>query len=320
MTTEDQRPEADATAAPPAEGEQPSLVSDESPPADGGPEGVEETAADTETAEAAEGTVEEGDETTSPGAIELDLPVFHGPLDLLLHLIERNELDITEVSLLQVTDQYLAALRSQEQIDLGAMADFIGVAARLLLLKSRALLPRDPDEVVEDDAEEGNDARALIEALREYRRFKHAAEFLREREVGHGTYRREVPPPTVPLPTGLDTVTLSSLVDVIREVMERMPEEEPQAEIRRDPVRLRDRMRSLVDQLQATGRTSFRALIQSATSRTMVIVDFMAVLELIKQRYLMAQQSAAFGDIELVKLEGARPPEFTHSEEDFTGV
>jgi len=91
-------------------------------------------------------------------------------------------------------------------------------------------------------------------------------------------------------------------------------------DLRYDPVRLRDRMRSLVDKLQATGRTSFKDLIQSATSRTMVIVDFMAVLELIKQRYLAAQQSDAFGDIELVRLEGAKPPEFTHSQEDFTGV
>jgi len=256
----------------------------------------------------------------SDRAIQLELPLFNGPLDLLLHLIERNELDITEVSLLEVTDQYLKALRSKEQIDLGAMADFIAVAARLLLLKSRALLPRDPEDERHEEEDQGSDVRALIEALREYRRFKHAAEFLREREVGHGTYRREVPPPEVPLPTGLDTVTLSSLVDVIREVLDRMPDEEPQSEIVREPVRLRDRMRSLVDTLQVHGRTSFKALIQSATSRTMVIVDFMAVLELIKQRYLAAQQSDAFGDIELVRLEGANPPEFTHSEEDFTGV
>lgn len=303
MTSEDRPLDASDQAALPETGEQPAAPEASEAPAD------------------AEGANQAGEPSdASPAAIELDLPVFHGPLDLLLHLIERSELDITEVSLLEVTDQYLAALRAQEQIDLGAMADFIGVAARLLLLKSRALLPRDPDEAVEDDAEEGSDARALIEALREYRRFKQAAEFLREREVGHGTYRREVAPPAVPLPTGLDTVTLSSLVDVIREVMDRMPEEEPQAEVVREPVRLRDRMRSLVDTLQVTGRTSFRALIQSATSRTMVIVDFMAVLELIKQRYLAAQQSDAFGDIELVRLEGAKPPEFTHAQEDFTGV
>src|SRR3546814_6882647 len=134
-----------------------------------------------------------------------------------------------------------------------------------LLLKARSLLPRVPEEARPDEEDTGSDVRALIEALREYRRFKHAAEFLRDREVGHGTYRREVPPPEVPLPTGLDTVTLSSLVDVIREVLDRMPDEEPAAEIVREPVRLRDRMRSLVDTLQAHGRTSFRDLIQSAT-------------------------------------------------------
>ncbi len=261
----------------------------------------------------------EAEQPSDQGAIQLALPIFRGPLDLLLHLIEKSELDITEVSLQQVTEQYLGHLRSQEQIDLGALAEFIGVGARLLLLKSRALLPRDPEEQVEDDEEE-SDVRQLIEALREYRRFKHAAEFLREREVGHGSYRREVPPPEVPLPTGLDTVTLSSLVDVIREVLDRMPEEEEQPEIKREPVRLRDRMRSLVDTLQQHGKTSFRTLIQSATSRTMVIVDFMAVLELIKQRYLAARQSDAFGDIELVRLEGATVPEFTQVEEDFTGV
>ncbi len=268
-------------------------------------------------------TPESGGEPEAPAAepkIEVVLPVFQGPLDLLLHLIEDSKLDITEVSLLQVTEQYLRHLRSREHIDLGMLAEFIGIGARLLLLKSRALLPKE-EQPVEDDTEPEDDIRALIEALKEYRRFKQAAEFLREREVGHGTYRREVPPPEVPLPTGLAAVTLSSLVDLIREVLERMPEEEPAApEIRREPVRLRDRMRSLVETLETTKVTSFRRLIEAATSRTMVIVDFMAVLELIKQRYLAARQSESFGDIELVRLEGATAPLFAQVEEDFTGV
>ena len=107
------------------------------------------------------------------------------------------------------------------------------------------------------------------------------------------------------MPTGLDTVTLSSLVEVIREVIARLPEEEPEGEVAREPVRLHDRISRLSDVLDRDGRTSFRRLIEGATSRTMVIVDFMAVLELIKQRYLSAEQSDAFGDIELVRLEGA---------------
>ena len=246
----------------------------------------------------AEGTLEEP-------AFALSLPAFQGPLDLLLHLIESSEIDVTEVSLLQVTDQYLQHLRSREQIDIGALADFIAIGARLLLLKSRALLPRDPDAAVDEDEDPTADIRGLVEALRDYRRFKQAAEFLRSRDGGHGTYRREVAPPKVPMPTGLDTVTLSSLVEVIREVIARLPEEEPEGEVAREPVRLHDRISRLSDVLDRDGRTSFRRLIEGATSRTMVIVDFMAVLELIKQRYLSAEQSDAFGDIELVRLEGA---------------
>jgi len=319
VTSEDQHPDLVDQPAPPHEGE-PAAVAPVAPVEAAAPPPNEVPPNEVPPNEVPPSDEAPNAAPPSDRAIQLELPLFNGPLDLLLHLIERNELDITEVSLLEVTDQYLKALRSKEQIDLGAMADFIAVAARLLLLKSRALLPRDPDDERHEEEDQGSDVRALIEALREYRRFKQAAEFLREREVGHGTYRREVPPPEVPLPTGLDTVTLSSLVDVIREVLDRMPDEEPQSEIVREPVRLRDRMRSLVDTLQVHGRTSFKALIQSATSRTMVIVDFMAVLELIKQRYLAAQQSDAFGDIELVRLEGANPPEFTHAEEDFTGV
>ena len=257
-------------------------------------------------------------------AFKFDLPAFEGPLDLLLHLIEREELDITEVSLLTVTEQYLRHLRAQEHINLGALAEFIAIGARLLLLKSRALLPREVQPQVEEE-DEGNDILALIEALKEYRRFKQAAEFLRDRDGTSGTYRRVAPLPKVPMPTGLESVTLSSLVDVIREVMERIPEEAPVGAVAREPVRLRDRITRLVGQLELMPRTSFRSLIQGATSRTEVIVDFMAVLELIKQRYLEAVQSESFGDIDLVRLEGAVAPLFGASnaaelEADFTGA
>lgn len=258
----------------------------------------------TDAPEAAPGASPEGGDG-GDDAIRLQLPVFEGPLDLLLHLIERNELDVTAVSLLAVTEQYMEQLRRTDRINVAALADFIAVGARLLLLKSRALLPHDEEAAVGEDDGEAAD---LLDALREYRRFKEAAEFLRDRDRGHATYRRQATPPKVTLPTGLDTVTLDSLTELLREVLARMPEEEPAGEVRRDPVRLRDRMRLVVDRLERDGRTSFRALVESATSRTVVIVDFMAVLELIKSRYLAARQSEAFGDIDLVKYEGALPP------------
>ena len=260
----------------------------------------------------------------APEGFRFDLPAFEGPLDLLLHLIERAELDVTEVSLLSVTEQYLGHLRSQERINLGALAEFIAIGARLLLLKSRALLPRE-EQPAPDEEDEGDDIRALIAALKEYRRFKQAAEFLRDRDGTSGTYRRVAPQPKVPMPTGLEAVTLSSLMDVIRDIIERIPEEEPVGEVRREPVRLRDRITLLVTRLDTERRTSFRRLVEGAETRTEVIVDFMAVLELIKQRYLEAVQSESFGDIDLVRLEGAVAPLFgashgTELDEDFSGV
>jgi segregation and condensation protein A len=275
-----------------------------------------EAAVDAEVASSAEA------EAVAPpdDAFKLNVPLadgaFQGPLDLLLHLIERNELDITEVSLLQVTEQYLGYLRAAEEINLGALADFVAIGARLLLLKSRALLPVEDEEIEfeEDDPED------LVKALREYRRFKEAAAFLRERDTGHQTYRREVPPPEVTLPTGLDRVTLDSLVEVLRDVMERLPEEEPGESVLTERVRLRDRLRGLVDLLERDQRTSFRRLVEHATSRVSVIVDFLAVLELIKSRYLEATQSERFGDIDLVKIEGAIVPDLGELAEEFTGV
>ena len=117
-------------------------------------------------------------ETESAPAFQLQLPVFEGPLDLLLHLIEREEMDITAVSLVQVTDQYLSHLRSGQQIDATALAEFIAIGARLLYLKSRALLPQ-PAVDEEEEEELGDD---LVQRLREYRRYKEAAGTLREIE------------------------------------------------------------------------------------------------------------------------------------------
>ena len=237
----------------------------------------------------------------------LRLPTFEGPLDLLLHLIERQELDITDLSVMAVAEQYLGYLRSGEQISLSALATFVAMGARLLLLKSRALLPGDRTEDAERD--EDGDAAGLVTALQEYRRYKRAADHLRRLEDDHRTaYRREAEPPQTQLPTGLDSVTLDALAGVFRNALERLPEPAEQTEIARDPVRLADRVALLTGALERDGRISFRELVTRASTRLEVIVDFLAVLELIKARFLETRQSDAFGDIELVRIEGASPP------------
>lgn len=259
-----------------------------------------------------------GDEATAvagvPGAagaeggFVLQLAAFQGPLDLLLHLLDERALDITAVSLLAVTEQYLSYLRDAEQLDLDALAEFIAVGARLLLLKSRALLPRDPD-AAPPPADDEEDPATLVRALQEYRRFKQVAGHLHDLEGEHRTgYRRAAPPPELPLPPGLEGVTLASLVDLVRQVLTRVPAERPARAIPRARVRLGDRIRALVERLDREGRASFLALLGDAPTRVSVIVEFLAVLELIKVRYLAAEQSETFGDIDLVRMPGAQAP------------
>lgn len=257
--------------------------------------------------------------------IVLHLQQFDGPLDLLLHLIEQRDLDITEVSLLAVTEQYLTQLRSAETINMGALSDFVAVGARLLLLKSRALLPRE-DEAPEENAEEdAADPEALLAALQEYRRYKQAADYLRALQDEHRVgYRRAAAPPELPLPTGLEGTTVERLAHLLRGVLERLPVEETRPAVRREPIRLRDRIARLVGRLDVAGQASFLDLIGESQTRVEVVVDFLAVLELIKARYLEATQDEAFGDIRLVRLRGAPTATFVAAQAeldgDFTGT
>lgn len=254
---------------------------------------------------------------TPAEGIQLTLPFFEGPLDLLLHLIERDELDITDVALVAVADQYMAILHESEQINLDQLADFIWIGARLLLLKSRALLPRPRvDDGVPDDEED--DAGELTRQLIEYRLFKDAAGRLREIEIaGLKSYPRIAPPPELPPPPGLDGVTLELLHQMVAEALTRKPaEREPVQVIKRHKFTIKEKVTLLRGLMETQGRVSFRAVIEECRTRMEIIVSFMAVLELIKSRVLDAVQDAAFTDILLVPsgeepLDAPISPEFS---------
>ena len=190
------------------------------------------------------------------------------------------------------------------------------MGARLLLLKSRALLPHDEAEHVAG-GDDGEDPAALVAALQEYRRFKGAAEHLhgleQERRTG---YRREASPPDMPLPGGLDDVTLDSLVDLFRDVLERLPR--PTSRRRWSATRCGSTTAShrWSAGSKASSGLSFRAVVEAAATRIEVIVDFLAVLELIKARYIETRQSQSFGDIDLIPIAGAQPPSDADAEGD----
>ena len=230
---------------------------------------------------------------------EVHLEVFEGPLDLLLTLIRRQELEITAVSLAAVTDQYLAYLERLQEIDPGALAAFLEVAAQLVLIKSRSLLPRPQRETGEEDEEDL--AEALAERLREYARFKAAAQALRERsERGLRAYVRLAPPPTLPRQVELNDVTLEDLLAAVREALEVRPMPSVTEVVEPIPVTIEERIAAIRRTLKRTAQVPFRRLLTDCTSRVEVIVTFLALLELIKQREVSVTQEELFGEIIVV--------------------
>jgi len=233
------------------------------------------------------------------------LPVFEGPLDLLLELIERAELDITKVALAQVTEQYLSYLRRLETKDPSDLASFLVVAARLLQIKSEALLPRPPER--EPGEEDPGDA--LARQLLLYKRFKGAAQALAARsEAGWHTYLRRSPPPRADPHLDMGNVRLEDLRRALLQAMEATAAEVGLSESVTAPkVNIRQKIRLIFDALRRQGRTTFRALVRRADSRLEIVVSFLAVLELIKQRQVQAEQDELFGDIAILPGSNYRP-------------
>lgn len=233
---------------------------------------------------------------------EIRLPVFEGPVDLLLHLIERQDLDITAVSLVAVTDQYLAAVHADDTLDARALAEFIAIGAKLIHLKSRALLPAlHDDETIEDD----DVGRELVELLGEYRRFSAVADMLEDRQRdGLRLYPRNAPPPPVPRGSGIENLKVDALYAVMLEVLERIPEP-PRASVQRNTFTLSEQVDRLRHRLLTRGRFSFRAIIRECETRIEVVITFMAVLELLKGGACDAQQDERWGDINVVAVSRA---------------
>lgn len=226
--------------------------------------------------------------------------VFEGPLDLLLHLIEKEDLDVTAVSLVQVTDQYMAMLHGDERIDMRALAEFVAIGAKLLFLKSRALLPRSAEQIEEDECEAEEIAQDLTAQIEEYRAFKEAASYLRELdESGHRSFTRVAPVPAEWLPTGLERVTLRKLLRALTQALERLPAEPEPERIQRALLNVAERRESVLSTVRMRGGVSFSALIAGCGTRLEAIVTFLAVLDLFKTEDLDFEQSEAFGEIAL---------------------
>jgi segregation and condensation protein A len=233
------------------------------------------------------------------------LPVFEGPLDLLLQLIERNELEISAVSLVAVTDQYLRTVEQLDEVDPGALADFLVIASRLLYIKSRSLLPLPR---VADDEEEEDAGDALVRQLIEYRLFKQAAAGLRSREEsGLRAYVRTAPAPELERRLEQGEASVDDLTQALRRVLARMPKETVLPRVKTYDITVAeqiDYVRTFIQRATASDPSGLRftALLTLQATRLEVIVTFLAVLELIKQQEVAAVQDATFGEIMLMPL------------------
>jgi segregation and condensation protein A len=228
----------------------------------------------------------------------IQLPVYEGPLDLLLDLIRKEELDITKVALAQITEQYLSYLAEASIHELNDLSSFIIVAAQLLQIKSEALLPRPPvRELGEEDP--GED---LVRQLIAYKKYKQVAELLATRDkAGLRTYLRISASQQVQQVLDPEEFNAQDLLQAYLETLSTKPRAIPLGDVVMPPiVRILDRIRIIVDELRIKGRTTFRYLLSSSKSRLEIVVSFLAVLELVKQRQVHVHQTERFGEIEII--------------------
>ncbi len=239
---------------------------------------------------------------------QVQLPVFQGPLDLLLHLIEREELDITKVALAQVTDQYLAYLAILKEIEVEFLTDFLVVAAKLLFIKSQALLPKPPPSLADTEEEDIGDQ--LMRQLQAYKQYKMVAQLLRQREVdGLRNFIRLALPPKFESRLSQGELTLDDLLAAVRQALAVRPADLAISEVVSPiTVTIGEQMIRIRDELTRQQHISFRHLLRQASSRMEIIVTFLAMLELIKQYAIEVRQETMFGDIFISAVAPAPPP------------
>ncbi|MEA2625526.1 MAG: segregation and condensation protein [Candidatus Binatota bacterium] len=255
--------------------------------------------------------------TTSASALaspRFRLEIFEGPLDLLLHLIKRSEVDVHDIPIAEITGQYLAMLDLLEELNLDLAGEYLVMAATLLHIKSQMLLP--PGESEEDEAEDPRSD--LVRQLEEYQRYREAARGLAEREIlDRDVFRRE---PTAPEdrsgePRALRRLSVDDLLQAFLAMLARLPEERTQS-IVPERISIAARIRTMLEQLDR-GPVRFESLLSASPTRHEWIVTFLALLELVRRSVVVAVQAGSFDPIELALADDARGREELEFRDEF---
>ena len=246
-------------------------------------------------------------------SIDVKLQVFEGPLDLLLHLIEKNQVNIYDIPIVTITEQYLEYLGEMQRQDLDVMSELLVMAATLINIKAKMLLPKE-----EEEEEEEEDPRAeLVRRLLEYKMYKYAATELKDMELDAAgsiyrspaipkevaEYREEIDPVEL-----CDGLTLNRLNEIFQMVMKKQVEKidpirSKFGTIEREEISIEERMDTIRDQVKGLKGISFRTLLEIQASKINVIVTFMAILELMKVGAITVRQDGLFDDIMIDSLE-----------------
>jgi segregation and condensation protein A len=242
---------------------------------------------------------------------KVQFEVFEGPLDLLLYLVKKEEVDIYEVNLTKIATQFIEYIELMRQLDLEVAGEFLVMASTLMYIKSRELLPVDQQAQTEGEDEEDDPRWELIRQLVEYKKFKDAAAQLQQRETqqenvfprlpGKPQFEsaRPAPPPDV---------SLFDLISAISNILRRFQQEETGRDIFEDKWTVSEKIELLRRTMAGTPALRFSELFEQTTSRTEVVVTFLALLELIRLKQIVVTQASPFSEIEIARAPGGAGP------------
>ncbi len=245
-------------------------------------------------------------------SIEVKLNVFEGPLDLLLHLIEKNKFNIFDIPIVDITEQYLDYVNQMDDSDLDLMSEFLVMAGTLISIKAKMLLPKEEESVEEEDPRS-----ELVRRLLEYKMYKYASYELKDMELDAEKsyykqatlprevleYKEEIDPAEV-----VGDLTLAKLNEIFNQVIKRTvdrvdPIRSKFGTIEKDEVRVEDKMEEIRTGIKGLRGINFRTLLETQASKMNVIVTFLAVLELMKVGSIVIRQEDLFGEIMIDSLE-----------------
>lgn len=247
--------------------------------------------------------------------LKFSLPAFEGPLDLLLHLIDKNKVDIYDIPIAMITDQYFEYLEQMPESDLDTMSDFLVMAATLLDIKAKMLLPRDEEEIDPED----DPRRELVERLLEYKKFKYIGSELKDMSVGtlHNYYRgsESIPEevvkykPPIDLDKIMADVTLDKMKAILEEVASRSHDRVNEAvknygRMEREAIPIETCISNVRRAVCGGKKRSFRDILSKGASKTEIIVTFLAILELLKIGEIKLTEDSKTDDFILEEKDG----------------